>query len=120
MAAAVFDPTGKNLYMSNFSTSYVFRLRVRPVDAGKPPSPTNPLVAPTGSPSVFYHDPSILDGPNHMAFDGEDRLWITSGENNQVVELDTHNGKVLATAGSFCGLRRYTARRSVCSSRRTS
>jgi hypothetical protein len=123
VAAAVFDPRGKNLYMSNFSTSYVFRLRVQPVDADEPPSPTNPLVAPTGSPSVFYYDPSILDGPNHMAFDrearhdpsildgpnhmdfdGEAHLWITSGENNQVVELDTHNGRVLATAGSFCGL----------------
>ena len=104
VAAAVFDPRGKNLYMSNFSTSYVYRLGVQPVDAGKPPSPTNPLAAPTGSPSVFYHDTSILLGPNHMAFDGEARLWITSGENNQVVKFDTDNGTVLATAGSFCGL----------------
>jgi hypothetical protein len=39
-----------------------------------------------------------------MAFDGEAHLWITSGENNQVVELDPHNGGLLATAGSFCGL----------------
>jgi DNA-binding beta-propeller fold protein YncE len=104
VAAAVFDPKGKNLYMSNFSTSYVYTLGVQPVDAGKPPSPTNPLVAPTGSPSVFYYDTSILLGPNHMSFDGEARLWITSGENNQVVKFDTDNGTVLATAGSFCGL----------------
>ncbi len=104
VAAAVFDPRGKNLYMSNFSTSYVYRLAVQPVDTGKRPSPTNPLAAPTGSPSVFYYDPSILDGPNHMAFDGEDHLWITSGENNKVLEFDTRSGRVLANAGSFCGL----------------
>jgi hypothetical protein len=104
VAAAVFDPCGKNLYMSNFSTSYVYKMAVQPVDAGRPPSLNNPLAAPTGSPSVFYYNPSILDGPNHMAFDGDDRLWITSGENNQVVELDTRHGRVLATAGSFCGL----------------
>ena len=104
MAAAVFDPTGKNLYMSNFSTSFVFKLGVQPLNLDEPPSPTNPLVPPTGSPSVLYHDPSILLGPNHMSFDGEDFLWITSGENNQIVELDTRNGGLLATAGSFCGL----------------
>jgi DNA-binding beta-propeller fold protein YncE len=116
VAAAVFDPEGENLYMSNFSTSFVFTLGVQPVNLGEPPSPTNLLVPPTGSPSVLFHDPSILLGPNHMAFDGDgekhhrrrdaesDHLWITSGENNQVVELDSRNGAVLATAGSFCGL----------------
>jgi hypothetical protein len=104
VAAAVFDPAGKNLFMSNFSTSFVFTLGVQPANLGEPPSPTNPLVPPTGSPSVLYHDPSILLGPNHMAFDGEKHLWITSGENNKVVELDSRNGAVLAIAGSFCGL----------------
>ena len=104
VAAAVFDPTGKYLYMSNFSTSRVFRLRVQPVNPEEEPSPSNPLVPPTGSPSLFYYDPSVLLGPNHMAFDGEAHLWITAGENNQVVELNPHNGELLATAGSFCGL----------------
>jgi hypothetical protein len=104
VAAAVFDPTGKNLYMSNFSTSFVFKLGVQPLNLDEPPSPTNPLVPPTGSPSVLYHDPSVLLGPNHMAFDGENLLWITSGENNQIVELDTRSGELSATAGSFCGL----------------
>jgi len=107
VAAAVFDPKGQNLYMSNFSTSYVYRLAVQPVDAAEPPSPANPLAAPAGSPSVFYYNTSILLGPNHMAFSDYHHLWITSGENNQVVELDTHNGAVVATAGSFCGLKKW-------------
>lgn len=104
VTAAVFDRNGNNLYMANFSTSYVFRLGVQPVNPHEPPSPTNPLVPPVASPSVFYYDTGILLGPNHMAFDFENRLWITSGENNQVVKLDTRSGGLLATAGSFCGL----------------
>lgn len=104
VAAAVFDPSGKHLYMSNFSSNYVFRVRVRATNSDEPPSPSNPLVPPAGSPPIFYYNPSILSGPNHMAFDDDDHLWITSGENNQVVELDTEEGEVLATAGSFCGL----------------
>ena len=107
VAAAVFDPKGKNLYMSNFSTSYVYRLAVQPVNAAEPPSPANPLAAPAGSPSVFYYNTSILLGPNHMAFSDYHHLWITSGENNQVVELDTKNATVVATAGSFCGLKKW-------------
>ncbi len=104
----VFSPDGKTLYMSNFSSDFVYSVPVAPVNQSLPPSLSNPLAPPTGPLNVVYKNSSVLTGPNHLAFDPQGRLWATGGENNTVVGLDVFsrtNGQatVVATAGTFCG-----------------
>src|SRR5262249_42702841 len=106
VVANVFSLDGKTLYLSNFSTDYVYSVQVSPQNSSLPPSLSNPLVTPTAPFNVVFHDSTILNGPNHMAFDNAGRLWVTGGENNTVIGLyATPNGPSRAafSAGTFCG-----------------
>jgi hypothetical protein len=106
VVANVFSLDGKTLYLANFSTDFIHSIQVSPQNPNLPPSLSNPLVTPTGPLNVVFHDASVINGPNHMAFDNAGRLWVTGGQNNTVVGLyATPNGPSRAafSAGSFCG-----------------
>jgi sugar lactone lactonase YvrE len=96
-----FSPNGTFLWMVNMSTDKVYRVPVSPVSAGAP-SPTNPLATPTAPLQQMFFNSNVIDGPDDIVFDDRGILWIASGQNHQIVALNSQ-GVVQDIRGRFCG-----------------
>lgn len=87
-----FTPDGSGFIMVNMSTDNIYRLAVSRGQSGR----VNP-----GGLSLFART-SEIDGPDDIVYDEEGRLWVTSGQNHQIVALN-QEGQVVDTRGEFEG-----------------
>jgi DNA-binding beta-propeller fold protein YncE len=90
-----FSRDGAALYIANMSTNTIYKQKVKRCE--------NPFTGcePDGAIAVFSND-SRIDGPDNMDFDNEGHLFVASGQNQHVIELDKR-GDVVGVYGSFRG-----------------
>ncbi|HEV8536143.1 MAG TPA: NHL repeat-containing protein [Candidatus Limnocylindria bacterium] len=86
-----FSADGKTLFVANTGDDRVFKLRVSAA----------PLAADL---SVFAES---LNGADGIVFDQQGRLWVAENQNDRLVALNA-NGRIVATRGSFGGIRKGT------------
>lgn len=90
-----FSRDGSALYIANMSTDTIYKQKVKQCwDSINGCEPDGPI--------AVFSDDSRIQGPDNMDFDDHGHLFIASGQNQHVIELDS-SGKVIGVFGSFRG-----------------
>ena len=78
------------LFVANTANDTIVKIPV----SGSPPEP--------GTPEVFVHRAG--GGPDGIAIDEQDNLWIACNQSNEVLVLEPKQGRVIAKLGDFGGI----------------
>jgi sugar lactone lactonase YvrE len=87
-----FDKARKALFVANTAQDTIVRI---------------PLAGPglePGQPQVFVH--RVGGGPDGLHVDEQDRLWVACNQSNEILVLETAQGRVLGKLGDFGGIDR--------------
>lgn len=92
-----FSRDGSALYIAQMSTNTIYKQAVQ--NCGDPLTGCQPL----GSITQFSKDPNgQIQGPDNMDFDFDGNLWVASGQNHHLIQLNS-KGNIIGVYGSFHG-----------------
>jgi sugar lactone lactonase YvrE len=87
-----FDKARTALFVANTAQDTIVRIPL-----------SGPALEP-GQPQVFVH--RVGGGPDGLHVDEQDRLWVACNQSNEILVLDTTQGRVLGKLGDFGGIDR--------------